>query len=180
MIYLTTLPPPASCRRAAQAAMKTMDRGLRQSVVPVSLGSRPPRGWGSTGNRWPGPWAVRGKRSILPREEPRGTTGPLPWRSIWAATRAGISSPRRSSTPRCFSPARRLERQGYEVTYLHPRRLRPGSGGGPGGRPSGRTPSGVQDAGETRRLGPPAGGPRPSAPRKQSAALLHTTRSRAF
>ena len=61
-------------------------------------------------------WVRARRRSCSPAAAPRATT----WRSSasWPAVPARTSSSPRSSTPRCVSCARELERRGAEVTWL--------------------------------------------------------------
>ena len=149
MIYFDHAATTASLPEAAQAAMKDHDRGLRQSVVPVSAG-------GVQAAKRMGEHREQVARALGCQGEEvyfylggnrRGDNSSRCPGGPSAATRAGTSSPRRSSTPRCFSPARSWSARDMR-SPTPPRRLRPGSGGGPGGR-SGRTHrAGVHDAGE--------------------------------
>ncbi|MFR2155939.1 MAG: hypothetical protein ACLS43_01715 [Evtepia gabavorous] len=143
MIYFDHAATTRVLPEAAQAAMKTMTEDYGNPSSLYQLGSRPPR-MGSTGTGGPG-LGLSGEEVYFTSEEPRGQL-PLPWRSIWAATRASTSS-HGDRARRGASALQGLERQGYEVTYLHPDasgRVRVRTRGRP---PAGHR-AGVHDAGE--------------------------------
>ena len=139
MIYFDHAATTRILPEAAQAAMKTMTEDYGNPSSLYQLGVQAAKRMGSTGSRWPGPWAVRGRGLFyLGRNRggqlgrcPGGPSGPPQGRHIitTAIEHAAV-----------LQPCKELERQGYEVTYLHP----DASGRSFGWRtwrpPSGRTP----------------------------------------
>ena len=98
-IYLDNAATTRVCPEAARAALEAMTEGYGNPSSGYALGQAA----AAALKEHRAAVAGRGKRSILPREEPRGTTGPSGPPRTTDGGRDGTSSPPPSSTPPCWS-----------------------------------------------------------------------------
>ena len=106
MIYFDHAATTRVLPEAAQAAMKTMTEDYGNPSSLYQLGVQAAKRMGEHREQVARALGCQGEEVYFTSGGTEGDNWAVALAVHLAATRAGTSSPRRSSTPRCFSPAR--------------------------------------------------------------------------